>query len=130
MKFKDENDTRQLEIRMESDTRQLEIRTESDTRHVESRMKSDTRQLELRTEKTRASWNNVFGRVQWRSRASWKQRAGWILTSTWRVSLFRISSWRVSLPSGALPKSIWRVSFSGDFIVGLQRIRKNEWITD
>ena len=80
------------------------------------RMKSDSRHMDIRMKKTRASWNMVFGQVQWRSRASWKQRAGWILTSAWRVSLFRISSWRVSLPSGAVLKSIWRVSFSGDFI--------------
>ena len=113
-----ESNTRQLELRKEIDTRQLELRTKGATRQLELRMKSTTRCMDLRMEMTRASWNYVFGQVQRRYRASWKQRAGWILASAWRVSLFRISSWRVSLPSGALPKSIWRVSFSGDFIVG------------
>ena len=71
----------------------------------------DTRHMDLRMLMTRACWNNVFGQVQWRPRASWKQRAGWILTSAWH-GLF------LGFPSSALPKSIWRVSFSGDFILG------------
>ena len=68
--------------------------------------------------KDRASWNHFFGPVQWRSRASWKQRAGWIFDSHMARSFLRISIWRVKNPSGAVPKSIWRVFFSGDFIVG------------
>ena len=67
---------------------------------------------------TRASWNNVFGQVQWRHRASWKQRAGWNLDFHMARSFFWISIWRVENPSGAVLKSIWRVSFSGDFIFG------------
>ena len=68
--------------------------------------------------KDRASWNYIFGPVQWRSRASWKQRAGWIFKFHVARSFLRISIWRVKNPSGAVPKSIWRVSFFGDFIVG------------
>ena len=68
--------------------------------------------------KDRASRIYIFGPVQWRSRASWKQRAGWIFDSHMARSFLRISIWRVKNPSGAVPKSIWRVSFSGDFIVG------------
>ena len=66
----------------------------------------------------RASWKYFFGQVQWRSRASWKQRAGWNLDFHMARSFFWISIWRVENPSGAVLKSIWRVSFSGDFIVG------------
>ena len=67
---------------------------------------------------TRASWNDVFGQVQWKSRATWKLRAGWIFDFHVARSFFWISILRVRYPSGALPKSILRVSFSGDFIVG------------
>ena len=74
--------------------------------------------------KDRASWNHFFGPVQWRSRASWKQRAGWIFDSHMARSFLRISIWRVKNPSGAVPKSIWRVSFLGDFIVGLDLFTK------
>ena len=89
-------------------------------RHVDLlKMKKTAPRGSVKDGKDRANWNYIFGPVQWRSRASWKQRAGWIFDSHMARSFLRISIWRVKNPSGAVPKSIWRVFFSGDFIVGL-----------
>ena len=84
----------------------------------EIRMKKTAPRGSVKDGKDRASWNHFFGPVQWRSRASWKQRAGWIFDSHMARSFLRISIWRVKNPSGAVPKSIWRVSFLGDFMFG------------
>ena len=84
----------------------------------EIRMKKTAPRGSVKDGKDRASWNHFFGPVQWRSRASWKQRAGWIFDSHMARSFLRISIWRVKNPSGAVPKSIWRVSLFGDFMIG------------